>query len=71
MYSMTEPLPHSTNVFWSTGLDVLQRGLQIDKWYYADITWTVYNGPYDTYEEANSNFQAYMANVRMCPGCEE
>ena len=68
---MSEPIPHSTNVFWANGLDVQQRGLQIDKWYYADITWTVYNGPFDTYEEANANFQAYIANVRICPTCEE
>lgn len=68
---MSEPIPHSTNVFWSNGLDVLQRGLKVNRWYYADITWQVYHGPFDSWEKANAEFQAYIANVRMCPGCEE
>lgn len=61
------------NVFEATPyiMEYLFDGLIEGKWYYAKIDWNSTEGPFETKEEANSNFQAYVISVRMCPNCEE
>jgi hypothetical protein len=62
-----------TNVFCASPEDCqfLSSDLEVGHWYYADVTWTVFHGPYHSQQEADTNFQQYIRNVRMCPSCEE
>lgn len=60
------------NVFQATPMECAWLvTLEVDKWYYANVHWDEYFGPYDSEAEANTHFQAHIAQVRTCPTCEE
>ncbi len=65
--------PPETNVFCANGDDVLYlgKGLEQGKWYYATVSWQTFMGPYHCREEADTNFQLYIRDVRFCDGCGE
>ena len=64
--------PLSTNVFLCDALiqDWCITPLELGKWYWSNVTWNYFEGPYDTEEEANDRFQIYLREIR-CPSCED
>ncbi len=70
-------VPYQSNVFFTTPLECDQvlvyfgHLLDVGKWYYAQVSWDAFSGPFDSEAQANAEFQVYISQVRMCPGCEE
>ena len=65
------------NVFQATSENINTLGesytadLLENCWYYAEINWTTFIGPFLTQEQTDKDFKAYVMKVRMCPSCEE
>ena len=62
------------NVFQADGFVMAnfpEHGFLDGKWYWAEVTWTTFHGPYDSRLEADVPFQLYVREVKMCPGCED
>ena len=66
-------IPPSTNVFLATpnDRDNLWKEIKPGLWYYSEMNWKAFHGPYSTFSEANTHFQVYLLGARSCQSCEE
>lgn len=70
--SILTPYIHpNANVFLATQNDKehLSPKLIPGLWYYAEVGWTKFIGPYSNYSEANTHFQVYVLGLRTCKSC--
>ena len=65
--------PLAENVFQADALiqDWCVTPLELGLWYWADVTWKIFEGPFDTKAEANARFQGYLVALRICDSCED